>query len=314
MSDIFNRTLRRFSDDDDGLVGTFQPADADEDDREPFGVREDYRAAIPGGTHYDAGLGQHPSAGARATAGNVPHEAYTRGPRYFDGDETKPANLHPAHITSIQKAMVNAGLLKSHHVTGIWDVNSSDAYKDVLSVANRQGITDRMALQQMSAAGLESGAAGGAGGGEGGGIIGYDAEGNPIYAPFQAPAPPPLRTTNKKDLAGIFRRAVIDIKGEGWSQEQINELVDAYNWKEIAVQTDLYQDQIAQMKKEYEGGDVTKDFIMEGSVPSPEQFLEDEMMRRDPAGTQAGKIVNQWIPQFMEMMNGWGNSSQLGGQ
>lgn len=275
------------------------------------GVPDDYTAVRPmqENPHY------YPSGFSYTTgrygAGAAPSEQgrYEQKPRYRDGDEWKPANLPggPEAIAELQRQLVNAGYLSGRFQLGRWDPPSVAAYKDLLSEANASGLDAETALRRFGTGPvLNAGRGGGGsgGGGVGGGqIVGFDENGNPIYAPFQAP-PLELKTTNKDDLRRVFRQAVIDKLGEGWDQAKINELVDAYNWKEIQVQKGAYDQQVAAMRADYEGTQ-GPDVISSVDVPSPETFLDTQLQERDPVGYQAGQITQDLIPSVLGNLRGW---------
>src|SRR5690606_6336197 len=292
------------------------------DKKKPIGVPEDYtiprhsytyRSAggydnmLPRTSGYDVMLNR--SQRDRSLGGGRPTIVEQR-PRYHDGDEFKPASLDPATIGELQATMAAAGLLTGDFRYGIWDAGSAAAYKDLLAEANAQGLTAEQALQ-LRASTFTSGGSGGSDGSGGGGGAGgrweIGPDGEPVWVEEQY-VPPPLeiRTTNQDDLRRVFRAAVIDTMGQGWSQEQINEVVDAYNWKEIQVQQDAYNQQVAIERAEFmgertEGGEV----ISSAEIASPETFLEDQMREKDPVGFQTGQVVNEVLPDFWQMMEGW---------
>lgn len=275
----------------------------DEDGPKPIGVPEGYAAVRR--PIFGAGL-----AGGSIRAREQPDGgAYKRPAQYFDGDEWKPANLRADSVAAIQRAMVEAGILGWGDFNyKIWDNKTADAYKEVLSVANAQGVTDRMALTQMAMSGGAYGRGGGGQGGEGGGqgeFIGFDENGEPMFAPFQPP-PLELKTSNKKDLHRVFRKSIIEELGEGWSEEDISEMVDAYNWREIQVQKEAYDKEVGLMRREFGGEDIGGEVITSVDVESPETFLEERARAKDPVGYGAGQLTNNYIPAFMEMMEGWG--------
>jgi hypothetical protein len=279
--------------------------------RKPIGVPEGYQVAQT--RDPESFRGMSPNAVDRWTLNGVgPGSTSVGGPRYFDGDEWRPANTSAQSVAALQRAMATAGLLDKFRY-GVWDDQSAKAYAKVLGYANASGTTAQMALSrmvnnpQLSMAGGGGGSGSGSGGGAGGGVVGFDENGNPIYGGYVAP-PLTLKTTNKDDLRKVMRSAVIDKMGQGWTQQQINELVDAYNWKEIQVQKDAYDQQVALERTAFEqgAGAVSGQTSVTTDVPSPETFVENELMRRDPTGYQAGQVVNEAIPTFMSLLDGWG--------
>jgi len=261
----------------------------------PLGVPEGYTTPIVRGPEPQ---GSADSAAQRAKAGLGPGTIGKRGPSYFDGDQYRPASLDPASIGKLQASLAAAGLLEDFRY-GVWDKASQDAYASLLGEANASGLSAEAALQQR-AQGVSINQSGSGSGSGGGGHWEFDENGEPFFVedPF---VPPPLqvKTTNKDDLRRVFRSAVIEKLGEGWSQAQIDELVDSYNWKELAVQTDAYSQEVGRLEDEFYGRTPTSNQITSVSPPSPETFVEDEMRRRDPVGFQAGQITQEFAPQFM---------------
>ncbi len=202
--------------------GVFNPYNygeqEDEDERKPFGVDPDYRVAT---VHPAAGRLPGPGSSAAAleaaARGAGPPAVIERGPRYFSGHELAPNRLDPASIRELQADLVRAGLLTRFRA-GIWDPASVKAYGTLLEMANQYGLTDEAMLAQLVAAGGPVDFGGGVSGAGGGAGL------------------PQMVTTNRDDLRRLFRQTVIDRLGKGWTQEQIDELVDAYQWQEIRVQ------------------------------------------------------------------------------
>jgi hypothetical protein len=209
-------------------------------------------------------------------------------PRYFDGHEALPANLPPHNIAALQRLLVDAGLLKNPR-WGFWDPVSQDAYKAALADANAKGTDVATVLTTYA----EAAAIG-------------EAE---TRGPF-VPEPLIFETTNKQDLHKVFRSAVIEQLGKGWTQEQIAELVDAYNWKEVQVQNDLQMAQRRAAEAEWYGQAPPDEQITVGSVPAPETFIEDMIRQRDPEGYQE----NQGLGLLMGILGeGWGNPTSSPG-
>lgn len=259
--------------------------------RKPIGVPEDYTSPFTRGGNYSAR-----GAEVWAEAGRPHGSIGARPPMYWEGDEYAPGRLSPDAIADLQANLASAGLLTDRFRYGVFDEATRNAYAQLLGEANSAGVPFRELLAQRQQSITMGGDTG----------MGFDENGNPIMAPYQAP-PLEIKTTNKDDLRRAFRTSIIDTIGEGWSQAQINEMVDAYNWQEIKVQKDAYDQITALERSEYEG---TRDpaggeMITEVSVPDPNTFLEQEMIRRDPQGYQAGRVVQDFVPAFMQMMQGW---------
>ena len=271
---------------------TYHPGGASSD-RDALGVPEGY--TVP-----RVRTGQYSERGAQTAAalGRTPGTIKDQGPRYFDGDEFTPAALSPAAIGRLQAALSNAGLLSDFRY-GVWDQESRAAYKSLLEEANASGLTAEAMLSRRQ----QSVDIGGGGSGGGGGWSVDPETGEPI-APQFTPPPLELRLSNKDDLRRVFRTAVIDKIGKGWSQAQIDELVDAYNWQEIRVQQEAYQSEVDRMRAEFEGAPSTEP-IVNVDMQSPETFLDEEVRRRDPAGVQATDIAEDYAPAFFQALGGY---------
>jgi len=278
----------------------------------PLGVPEGY--TVPS-VRDMSGMSARAAEGWAAGSGGH-GSIQARGPRYFEGDEWKPAALSPAGIGSLQEHLAASGLLSGRWRYGIWDDNTADAYKAVLTEANAMGLTADAVIRlrgQSESFGSsgEDGSGGSGGGGGSGGSWQYDENGNPVFVPdpedVYTPPPLEIKTTNKDDLRAVFRRSIIDTLGQGWSQAQINELVDAYNWQEIKVQQDAYNRQVEIARADFEGTRAGQggEVISTVDMASPENFLEQELIRRDPEGYKAGQLVNNAIPAFMQAIKGW---------
>lgn len=268
--------------------------DEDDDKRKPLGVDEDYRVPAP------IDKRDHLTARAAPSWAASGYVARSQGPRYWDGDEMRPASLDPASIVELQRNLMLAGLLTDFR-WGIWDDKTRSAYKSLLEESNMSGLTweQQLARRQQS---VDIGSGGGEGGSGG---FSIDPEtGMPVQPTF---TPPPLqvRTTNPDDLKRVFRTAVIDKLGVGWNQAKIDELVNAYNWKEIQVQKDAYDQEVARMEDEFYGRAPSTEPITMVDAPSPETFLEDRMIEEDPVGFQAGQATEEFIPALMSMVEGW---------
>jgi hypothetical protein len=268
----------------------------------PLGVPAGYSVPavrMPGYSHgFSYGQGRYPGAVPRP-------RLVEQGPRYVDGDEWRPAAQGPESITEIQRALTMAGYLgpRDRFRLGAWDETTRNAYRSLLEEANASGLNaDAMAAQRAASFDV-----GGSGQDEGDGAGGYSIDPNTgeLVPPQFVPPPLELRTTSKADLARLFRGVVIDKLGEGWSQAEINELVDAYNWREIQVQKDAYDEEVARQRAEFMGEAPSSEPITMVDVESPETFVENELMRRDPESFQAGQIANDYAPAFFSALEGY---------
>lgn len=241
-----------------------------------------------------------------ASQGAGPGSPVERGPRYRDGDEMKPAGKGRDAIMEIQTALRLAGYLEMdiYVAPGAWDKPTMAAYKQLLAEANYAGLTASAMLRDRAM----SAAIGQGPEGSGPGHWEFDpTTGTNVWVedPFAAP-PLQLRTTSKDDLRAVFRASVRDRLGQGWSDGEIDELVDAYNWQEIRLQTEAYNSEVNRMRAEW-AGDIESagEPIVSVDMASPEAFVEEEMRRRDPAGVAAGDIANEYAPAFFEALGGF---------
>lgn len=315
LDDIRRKLLGRSGNDDDDDIFGGMPrggsSSSSGDDRRqpstrsPLGVPEGYRTPYTRG-----GLTSARGAEVWAGAGRGHGTIGAKLPLYYDGDQLRPSMSDPASIGRLQASLAAAGLLEDFRF-GVWDKNSQDAYADLLSEANAAGVTWEAQLRNRAAS-FDFGGGGSSrsgGGGGGGGRWTFDENGEPIFIPDQYVAPPlTLRTTNRDDLVRALRTGIIEKMGVGWNQQQIGELADLYIQKEIQAQQDAYNQQVAIERQAFEQGEgsVSGQVITEATVPSPETFLENELKTRDPIGYQVGTAITDVIPQFAQMLEGWG--------
>lgn len=188
-------------------------------------------------------------------------------PNYFDGDEYLPANWPASQIWSLQQYLAKVGLLTGTFTRNVFDPATMDAYKELLALSNAKGSNADQTLQEMLSSATDDD--------DMNGQWTVDENGNVIRAagssgPTRAPLT--IRTSDPASLRRAFRRAVIDTLGEGWTQEQINQMVGAYNQIETQKQQQAYN--MAET-----GGTIS-------DIPSPEDFIATEIEKRDPAGVQ----------------------------
>ncbi len=127
----------------------------------PYGVPDNYIAPAllaPTGT------------GSQFTQQYGPHNVYgtdSHTDLYMPGDEFAPGSDLQA-IPQIQAEMIAAGLIKPSDVrVGVWDSASADAYKEVLTFANANGLNAQDALTILTSnptlGGVKGSKAGGSG-------------------------------------------------------------------------------------------------------------------------------------------------------
>lgn len=269
-------------------------------ERGPLGVPDNYRVDVPamGGP---TDINGNPLYGReRETYGVGNENTRSQGPRYMEGDEWRPGGWGPERIADLQRMLTIAGLLnpKESITLGALDATTRNAYRALLEQANALGMDWQTAVAHLA----QTTAAGGG--------PGHIDPATGEWVPDQSAgfvAPPlELRLPNRDDVVAVLRQGVIDQLGEGWTQEQLGELADAYIAQVRGVQTDAYNQQVAIERGEFEGtrgagGEV----ITTTEAPSPETFLESELQRRDPEGLQAGQLINETLPAFFDMMRGW---------
>lgn len=207
-------------------------------------------------------------------------------PTYYVGDEYIPANFPGDQIWALQQALAKVGLLTGTFSKQVWDGPTRNAYKALLALANAQGINANTALEQMMSQARDQE------------NVRYtvDENGNIVPVGSGEEVPPLImRTTDPKMLRQTFRRAVIDTLGEGWSEAEINKMVEAYNNVERMRQTQAYNMELAG-----EGGEIV-------DIPSPEAFVQSEILRQDPVGAQTEEALG-FVGEFMNNISSpaWG--------
>lgn len=250
----------------------------DSDKKKPIGVPDDY--VVEREVHYEDQrvdnyrLGHEPKSFMRDVK-----------PLYYDGDEYVPANYPSTQIWQIQQALAKVGLLTGTFAKNVWDPATMGAYRELLALANAQGLSVDQALSELLATS----------GGKEGGRYTVDAQGNVVLASSETVPPLTTKTSDPAALRQVFRRATIELTGQGWSQDQINKMVAAYNNVEIERQTEAYNMQIAG-----EGGNIV-------DIPSPEEFIESQVLAKDPIGVQREEALG-FTKEFMELASNtaWG--------
>jgi hypothetical protein len=112
--------------------------------RQPLGVPPGYEATVPRallGGYYPHGYSYKThryGPGAREAA----HRLVRVGPRYFEGDDWKPAMRPPEEIATEQRKLLAAGFLTPGDGVrlGFWDEPTRRAYAEALSAANASGL------------------------------------------------------------------------------------------------------------------------------------------------------------------------------
>lgn len=124
-------------------------------------------------------------------------------PRYWTGDEWKPASWSPNNIAELQSALVQVGLIGSDEniSLGVFDTATKNAYRKLLETANATGVTWTEALSRYAEAPVE---------GEG----------------LQ------VQLTDPNDLRRVFKEAAFQVSATQFEPGQIDAMVAAYHEKE----------------------------------------------------------------------------------
>jgi hypothetical protein len=197
---------------------------------------------------------------------------------------------------------------------GVWDAKAVAAYRQALIDANRMGMNVAALLYDSALSanpdlGRGRSGSGGEGGGGGGGWM-IDENGQLVPAPpdeaeqFVAPAFE-VQIPNIADVRRVVRASVVDKLGEGWSQEQVDEVANTIIWKTMAVQADAYRQEVEREKQLFETGTTDIKQITRVQAPSPETIAEEEAMRRDPGGYEATQIAEDYAPEFFSALQGY---------
>lgn len=255
--------------------------DAEDEGPKPIGVPRDY--VIKRRT-----TGREEMGDIRFRGGG-PDYLSSITPIYFDGAEYLPANWPASQIWSLQQYLAKVGLLTGTFTRNVFDPATMDAYKELLALSNAKGANADQTLQEMLSAAMSEE------GDDQNGQWTVDENGNVVRVGGSGSgrAPLTIRTTDPASLRRAFRRAVIDTLGEGWTQEQINQMVGAYNQIETSKQQQAYG--MAET-----GGTIS-------DIPSPEDFIATEIEKRDPAGVQEHEALG-FVNEFASLASSpaWG--------
>ena len=267
------------------------PPPAQTNIRHPIGVPDDYiahytRPPDVTGTNMNpqqAALAREFAPGSFGTS-QQGTQSQAVPPRYFDGDEYAPAGLSPDEIAKLQKYMMAVGLMKKGDAQlGVWDGASVKAYAMLLSEANASGTDMAQALKNRAKQRAQYGA--------------QDAQVNQ-RAPLQ------IQLTPRADLDSVFRGAVMDKLGQGWTTEQINHAIDAYQLTEAAAQQRNYATQPVQNADgSYSGGGQFE------QAPSAQSFIEQEIRKNHPDELMQYNLIKHGGPvdAFQQALSQWNN-------
>lgn len=204
-----------------------------------------------------------------------------QAPRYFDGDEWIPAAWSPEKIADLQRSLIAAGLidLSSTVRIGVYDDVTRSAFGGLLATSNGSGLSWTTALASVAAVTAKAGG-----------------------APGEASLP--VKLSNPDDLKAIFRKVAIDTLGQGYTDDQLNGLVAAYQSQERAAQTSAYEQPFAAAASakvgDVVGGGATPGGTTTGIV-SPTTFAETQIREQNPALAGAHDILGG-VDQFMSII------------
>lgn len=227
-------------------------------------------------------------AGGRRPTGRVPRAPIGGAPgtpqRFFAGDEWQPADKSPQDIAQLQRKLVDAGLLGAHR-KGVWDAASRQAYAEILAQANASDVSADTALQLY--------------------LAGEQAD----------PTRPGLvmRVQDPDAMREVFRSAVINTLGQGWTQNDINAAVMTYT----ALQQERQRREFDALMETGQAGGGAGPFAKERTVvdiPSPEAFIQSHVRQKDPEGIEDFEALN-FVDQFMANATNtaWGAGGSVGG-
>lgn len=213
-------------------------------DEKPVGVEDDYQAtrqrqAIP--------EAYSPEGNRPYAPGQQEYVAYKQAPTFYDDDLNRPYAWSPNSVASLQSDLVAAGLLsKKGFSLGVYDDSTRNAFKKVLTYANRSGLTS---IDEAIGTFLNQPRGGAGAGGR-------------TRAPFSAQLP------NPDDVKAIVDATVPKIIGRTLTDPEKQAVIAAYN----AVATGAQQ---ASYNAAESGGTVTE-------APSVDTFVENKAKELAP--------------------------------
>lgn len=152
-----------------------------------------------------------------ATAGSFDYTAYRSiQPRYFDGDQYRPATLGIDDMIALQNGLDAAGLYSGDYTKGAWGPSDWAAYERLLAMANAAGLDEKTALDRAI-----------------NGAKSKDAKGTkrqPLVVTLSNPA------ELKKTLRNVSR----DLYGGDLPDEDVQRFVSAYQALEANATTQAY--------------------------------------------------------------------------
>lgn len=145
-------------------------------------------------------------------------------PRYYDGDEWRPANLTPDKIAEVQRGLVDADLMSEkdyHDEMGSWGPRSVEAQARLLQNANATGQTADDSLTTLQAA--------------------TAARGGPKADPEKVPEPLVIHYTNPDDIKGLANDVAVRRIGRRLSDAELEHHVAAWQASERTAAEQQYR-------------------------------------------------------------------------
>lgn len=183
-------------------------------------------------------------------------------PTFRKGDETAPLGWAPRKIATFQRQLVDAGLLLKPYRAGRWDAASAGALEELMAFANSQGHSSiETALAEWQRVEAEFGGVTDPEGGPGGG------------------RQLTIQVSDPVELKRVFRRAVVDMLGQGWDEGRLDQMVTSFQDTERAVQQRAFE--VGEMGGEFTG------------LPDPAAFAEEQIREQDPIGVQSRDLLGR---------------------
>ena len=139
-------------------------------------------------------------------------------PRYFSGDEDGITKFSTEQIATIQYNLSKNGLMSRKYTPGVVDDKTRSGFRELLGIANREGVDWGAALGVVNKA--------------------MEGAGTGTVQAYQM--------SNPDDLKAVFKKAAQEMLGRNLQDGDLNSLVQAFQQQEVAYQ-----------KKAALGGEVT---------------------------------------------------------
>ena len=152
----------------------------------------------------------------------TPSDQPTNKPRYYNGDEWAPASQGGETIVEWQDKLIQAGLLKPPYQRGAWDAPTLNAYQDLLTQANAEGLSADQIVQERVVA-----------------INRYGQTGNQRNL-----EPRVISLTNPGQIADLANEVATRVMGRRLDPSEANHFAEVYNQMERDYQQQQYQLQL----------------------------------------------------------------------